>query len=156
VCRASSRSNQTQDRSLVDELIRRLETFLRKSAGRESFVPQLSSLRLDRSASASFKSRVGFVVLVLDLLDQITTMAEDRSAEAEVAAAKGLNSNDDEKLRDFYAQHDVSVDHVFPKRLGNNGETTAELTPKSCHPHRFIRLNPRYDMQETLELIKVC
>jgi hypothetical protein len=104
---------------------------------------------------ASFKSRLDFVVLVLDLLEQITTMAEDRSAEVEKTAIS-LDSNADEKLRDFYAQHDVSVDHVFTKRLGNNGETTAELTQKSCHPHRFIRLNPRYDTQETLELIKVC
>jgi hypothetical protein len=99
---------------------------------------------------------VGFVDLIVDVLDQITTMAEDRSAEAEKIAATRLDSYHDGKLRDFYAQHDVSVDHVFAKRLGNNGETTGELTPKSCHPHRFIRLNPRYNLQETLELIKVC
>jgi hypothetical protein len=99
---------------------------------------------------------VGFVDLIVDVLDQITTMAEDRSAEAEKTAATRLDSYDDGKLRDFYAQHDVSVDHVFAKRLGNHGETTGELTPKSCHPHRFIRLNPRYNLQETLELIKVC
>jgi hypothetical protein len=71
------------------------------------------------------------------------------------------NNDDDAKLRDYYALHDVSVDHVFAVRrpvLGNNnGEQETELsTPKSCHPHRFIRLNPRYDRQETLDLIKVC
>jgi hypothetical protein len=87
-------------------------------------------------------------------------MAEDLQsepvpAEAEKAGGTSLASNDDEKLRDFYARHDVSVDHVFAKRLGNDGETTVESTPKSCHPHRFIRLNPRYNLQETLELIKV-
>jgi hypothetical protein len=97
----------------------------------------------------------------LDLLDRITTMSEDQELEpvpdeVEKAGGTSLASNDDEKLRDFYARHDVSVDHVFAKRLGNNGETTAELTPKSCHPHRFIRLNPRYNLQETLGLIKVC
>jgi hypothetical protein len=81
--------------------------------------------------------------------------SEPVPAEAEMAGGTSLASNDDEKLRDFYARHDVSVDHVFAKRLGNNEERTAESTPKSCHPHRFIRLNPRYDMQETLELIKV-
>jgi hypothetical protein len=88
-------------------------------------------------------------------------MAEDlQSKSGSTDKAKVTTSlapnNDDDKLRDFYARHDVSVDRVFARRLGNNGETTAELTQKSCHPHRFIRLNPRYDLQETLELIKVC
>lgn len=106
-------------------------------------------------------NRVLFIGLVLDLLDRITTMAEDLHStstltETEKAGGTSLASKDDEKLRDFYARHDVSVDHVFARRLGNNGETTAELTPKSCHPHRFIRLNLRYDLQETLDLIKVC
>jgi hypothetical protein len=81
-------------------------------------------------------------------------------AEADKAGAGATRaaSNDDEKLRDFYAQHDVSVDHVFAsQRLGNGEGETEQLKPqKSCHPHRFIRLNPRYNLQETLELIKVC
>jgi hypothetical protein len=83
------------------------------------------------------------------------------SIEADKAGiTRAAPNDDDEKLRDFYAQHDVSVDHVFAhQRLLGNGEGEREQLKellKSCHPHRFIRLNPRYDLQETLELIKVC
>jgi hypothetical protein len=72
------------------------------------------------------------------------------TAEAEKASNPSLASNENDKLREFYALHDVSVDHVFARTT--DGEAQAQ---KSCHPHRFIRLNPRYDLQETLKLIKV-
>jgi hypothetical protein len=148
----------------VDRGIRRFGNFREISCFRVfCTLAKLNSLiGVDCTASTSFTSNVSFVGLVLDLLDRITTMSEDLQSEhvpieAEKAGGTSLASNDDEKLRDFYARHDVSVDHVFAKRLGSDRETdTAELTPKSCHPHRFIRLNPRYNRQETLELIKVC
>lgn len=44
-------------------------------------------------------------------------------------------------IREFYAKHDIDYD--------------AAMSSRSCQPYRFIRLNPRFDTEETLKMVKV-
>lgn len=71
-------------------------------------------------------------------------MSSDLKSSVEAAAAPSASTIGDQKLADFYAQHNVSLDRVL------------DGSKKSCFPHRFIRLNPRFDAKETLRLLKVC
>jgi hypothetical protein len=55
-------------------------------------------------------------------------------------------------LRAFYSKHDIEVDRLFVDGRKGGDETEEINSPFSS---RFIRLNPRFDKDETLSLLKV-
>lgn len=75
--------------------------------------------------------------------NDVPSVSAGKSAAPNPPTVPGCDDNT--KLKEFYARHDVSLDQVFGL---NDGEVF-------CSPYRFIRLNPRYNPLETLILVKV-
>jgi 16S rRNA C967 or C1407 C5-methylase (RsmB/RsmF family) len=102
---------------------------------------------------------------MVDSLDSQTLPGTNFPVEDEPNASKAANESSmkteskptlSHGLKEFYANHNVDVESLLDnKRLGVDGEENDENNQWSrCAPYRFVRLNPRYDANETLQLLQ--